>query len=372
MPPFLYIEQSAAAQTAFANVADAAGQAELRRSVADLPGSFAKKLIKGKSFWYFQRRTPDGEQKQIYVGPDDEDTREIIERHQDPSLKRGRVHLQALTRAAIALGCASVVPKHARILRRLAEHGFFKSGSILVGTHAFLAYQNILGIRWTGGDTTLDLDFAHSGNNVSLALPTNIATDTRAAIDSLQMGLVPNSMLTSFKKTDEPDMDLDFLTSVGGDGDKPVDSQLLNIRLQPLPFMEFSMEATFTSTVLENQGPIVVNLPAPERYAVHKLIVHGERPQKQRTKSVKDLVQAASLFSYLSVSDPYLLRQAWTDAVGRGRGWEKRLMSGFDAMASRYPQIDFEAMVSGSRETGDPFEAEPEPEPGRDLSRPTA
>jgi hypothetical protein len=43
-----------------------------------------------------------------------------------------------------------------------------------------------------------------------------------------------------------------------------------------------------------------VNLSAPERYAVHKLIVFGERPVTERTKSTKDLLQAASLISYFA------------------------------------------------------------------------
>ncbi|MET0964741.1 MAG: GSU2403 family nucleotidyltransferase fold protein [Noviherbaspirillum sp.] len=42
----------------------------------------------------------------------------------------------------------------------------------------------------------------------------------------------------------------------------------------------------------------MVNLPAPERYAIHKLLVYGERPVSERAKSRKDLLQAASLASY--------------------------------------------------------------------------
>lgn len=42
-------------------------------------------------------------------------------------------------------------------------------------------------------------------------------------------------------------------------------------------------------------GPIVVNAPKPERYAVHKLLVYGERPPEMVTKAAKDLAQAVSL-----------------------------------------------------------------------------
>ena len=58
----LYQEFSAAAQTAFAGVDDAARQADLTRSVADLPGGFAKKTVSGRAYWYYQVKTPDGQQ----------------------------------------------------------------------------------------------------------------------------------------------------------------------------------------------------------------------------------------------------------------------------------------------------------------------
>ena len=48
-----------------------------------------------------------------------------------------------------------------------------------------------------------------------------------------------------------------------------------------------------------HDGAIVVNIPAPTRFAVHKLIVHGERAGSFRTKANKDLLQAAALIDRL-------------------------------------------------------------------------
>jgi hypothetical protein len=337
----LYQEFTLATQTAFAGLDTAARQADLARSIADVPGGFAKKKVNGREYWYHQVKTPGGRLQQSYVGPDDAQTKALIERHCDPVAKNARQHLLRLTRSAIELGCAEIPAKHAKVISRLADSGLFSAGGILVGTHAFLAYQNIFGITWTNGAATLDLDFAHAGRNVSLALPENLSIDAPAAIESLQMGFVPNSSKTSFKKSDEPDFDLDFLTSRARTQDAPIHVARLNLTLQPLRFMELSLEDPMRCTLLAKSGPIVVNLPKPQRYALHKLLVYGERAQNQRTKANKDLIQAGALMDYLLTHDADEIGKLWIDVNARGPGWRRRLAQGYKAMNAMYPTCNF-------------------------------
>ena len=341
----LYHEFSLAAQTAFAGLDNAARQADLNRNVADLPGGFARKMVSGKNYWYYQVKDPDGKLRQSYVGPDDVPTQTLIQRHADPTQRLAREQLVRMSRAAMELGCADIPAKHARVIERLADSGLFSAGGILVGTHAFLAYQNIFGVQWRAGAATLDLDFAHAGRNVSLALPENLKLDTTAAIDSLQMGFIPNQTHTSFRKADEPEFDLDFLTSRGRSGDKPVTVPRLNLTMQPLRFMELSLQDPMRTTLIARSGPIVVNLPRPERYALHKLLIYGERSQVQRTKARKDVAQAAALMDYLLTHDAPVMAAMWTDVNNRGPGWRKRLKQGFGAMDAHYPECDFAARI---------------------------
>ena len=348
----LYTELPLATQTAFAGLDTAARQADLARSIADVPGGFAQKAVAGRQYWYYQLKTPDGRLVQSYVGPDDEATRALIQEHANPVAKQARQHLVQLTRAAIELGCAEIPPKHARVIGRLAASGLFSAGGILVGTHAFLAYQNLFGVMWTGGAATLDLDFAHAGRNVSLALPESLTIDATAAIDSLKMGFVPNNNRTSFRKADEPDFDLDFLTSRGRTEDSPVHIARLGLTMQPLRFMELSLEDPMRCTLVAKSGPIVVNLPRPERYAIHKLLVYGERSQEQRTKAVKDVHQAAALMDYLLTHDEVQMGVLWSDVNARGPGWRRRLEQGYKAMVLRYPQCDFEQRLKVAMDAG--------------------
>jgi hypothetical protein len=333
-------EVSATAQAAFAGLDVAARQADMRRSIADLPGGFAKKSVSGRDYWYYQVKMPTGMPQQLYIGPNDAPTQALMRAHANPAERLAQSALQKMARAAIEYGCDEIPLKHARVIERLRDYGFFSAGGILVGTHAFLAYQNHFGVRWTAGAFTLDLDFAHAGKNLSIALPSTVQLDGRAAIDSLGMGFIPVQSNTTFKKPDEPDFDLDFLTTVGRAGDEPVHLANLNLTLQPLKFMELSLEDPMRATLLTRNGPLVVNVPRPERFALHKLIVHGERPVAQRVKANKDLAQAGALIDYLLVNDGNQLINSWEDVVSRGPGWTRRLLAGWYALEAALPALD--------------------------------
>ena len=56
-----YTELSAAAQAAYAQLLDAVLATEHMRTVADLPGSFAAKTVKGSQYWYFQYTEKQGQ-----------------------------------------------------------------------------------------------------------------------------------------------------------------------------------------------------------------------------------------------------------------------------------------------------------------------
>ncbi len=334
-------ELPASAQAAFAGLDTAARQADLGRSIASLPGGFAMKSVGGRDYWYYQVKLPGGQPQQVYVGPDDELTRRLMSEHANPQKRLAQSGLVRMARAAVAYGCAEIPLKHARVIERLSDYGVFSAGGILAGTHSFLAYQNHFGVRWTAGAFTLYPDFAHAGKNLSIALPSNLKLDAKAAIDSLNMGFIPIQSNTTFKKPDEPDFDVDFLTTMGRTGDAPVYLPELNLTLQPLKFMELSLEDPMRATLLARNGPIVVNVPQPQRFALHKLIVHGERPVAQRVKANKDLAQAGALIDYLLDNDGDALVNAWEDAVGRGPGWTRRLLAGWRALERAQPTMDF-------------------------------
>ena len=340
--PALYTDLSLAAQTAYAEVLDQARTLELN-ALAGLTGSFHRRTIKGSDYVYFGYRDPIGDaQRRVYVGPADERVNALVARF---NAAKAPKRLAPNAQAALALGCAATLPKHYRIVRQLAAYGFFKAGGVLIGTHAFVAMANMLGVRWTSGDRTLDVDFAHAGRNVSLALPTDVRLSVHDALTSLEMGLLPIQELSSgqtggqYRNPQDPELRLDFLTPLTRDPG-PVLMENLGLALKPLKFMEFSLEGITQAALLSRDGGCVVNIPSPARYAVHKLIVFGERDTASRTKAVKDIGQAAALAQWhLLNGQADHFREAWSDALGRGRDWKGRANEGRRALLARHPDL---------------------------------
>jgi hypothetical protein len=341
-----YTELSLSAQTAYAELAEQTRAFEATNALGGLVGSFHKLSRKGQAYWYFAYREPGGKARMSYVGPDDDRVRTLVERFRRTRRERP---LAPQARSAIALGCAASAPKHFRIIKRLADYGFFRAGGVLIGTHAFIAYGNLLGVRWVHGSSTLDVDFAHAGKNVSIALPADLRIDVHGALESLEMGLLPLTEFdggtgAQYRNPRDQELRLDFVTSATRKGSAVVMPEL-NLALEPLKFMELSLEGTTQGCVLGGAGACTVNLPAPERYAVHKLIVHGERPVSERAKAHKDLLQAASLIEYfMKAGEARAFNAAWNDALSRGSGWKKRARAGRSALLAMAVDLDQPAL----------------------------
>ena len=338
----LYEDLPPGAQAAYSELFEAAQHAELHRSVASLHGSFHVKDIKNKSYVYYAYRDAiSAKVRQIYIAPDSA----AIDALKRKAAQAPQADLARLAGAAIVHGCTPAIPRHFRIIRQLADAQFFRAGGILVGAHAYIAMGNMLSIRWREAARTQDIDFAHSGSkgNVALALPADVQIDVHGAIDSLAMGFLPSLSLKgassgTYISAREPDLRLDFLTPWRG-SEKSVVEPALNIVLQPLKFLDYLIEKPTQAALLSPQGGVIVNIPDPARYALHKLIVASERPLRERAKAAKDITQSASVISYCLDQVPHLLRDAWQDLQSRGPGWRKRVRAPLEELQRRYPDV---------------------------------
>ena len=104
---------------------------------------------------------------------------------------------------------------------------------------------------------------------------------------------------------------------------------------QALPYLDFSLNSAIDAVVLYRDG-LPVRIPAPERFAIHKLIVASVRRGTHRAKAEKDLAQAAWLVEALSEARPFELAEALDEARNRGPKWR----SAIDNSLARRPEID--------------------------------
>ncbi|NZA24936.1 hypothetical protein H0E84_00915 [Luteimonas sp. SJ-92] len=338
----LYRELPVGAQVAYSEVYEAARHADLHRSVASLTGSFQSKTIKGRRYWYFAYRDAlDGKVRQIYVGPESGQLEALKSR----AAESPETGISRMSAAALAHGCAGIARKHFRIIRQIGDAGFFQAGGLLVGSHAFVALGNLFGVDWLQSTHTLDIDFAHAGRgNIAVALPADVDVDVRSAIESLEMGFLPSlgfggTPSGSYVSSMEPDLRLDFLTTYGRDG-SVASAPNLKVSLQPLKFLDFLIEQPAQTALLSDQGAVVVNVPDPARFALHKMIVAGERPVGERLKANKDLGQAAAVIEcMLDQGDADRLQEMLDEIETRGPGWRSRFGKGMKRLAAQQPGI---------------------------------
>lgn len=328
MPLPLYRELPAAAQTAYAELHELVQVAEATRSPASVTGKVAYKSIKGSRYAYWAFKELDGRKREYYLGPAGPAI-EAIER----ARTAGAPTLEAVARqaaAALAHGCTATPPKQFRVVKRLSEYQFFRAGGLLVGTQAFLAMGNQLGVAWGSGTRTLDLDFAHAGpgGNISVALPADLRANAHDALGSLEHGFLPalggsKGMSSLHVSERDPGLRVDFLTVARRGGRTEIHAPELGVSLTTMRFLDYLIERPGQAVVLDRAAACLVNLPDPARYGLHKLIVAHERGAAN-PKHGKDIAQALALIDWHLERAPHVLFDAWEDLVLRGPGWVKR------------------------------------------------
>lgn len=289
------------------------------------PGVLVTKEIRGQKYWYIQYDEA-GKRRQVYLGPHasvGERLDELRERWEDWTADDARMaQLSAMLRAA---GLRAQDSTTARVLEVLQMQGIFDVGTVIVGSLAFAAYEGMLGVRWGAAYRTADIDVA-SARALALALPRR--ADLQAALESTGLpfdevpALDPRNPSTSFKlRRKELRVDV-LIPEVGKPGKGPVLIPELGVAAQPVRFLDYLLEGAAPATLLARSG-VLVNVPDPARFALHKLLVSTRRPVTEATKAAKDVQQASQLITVLGEDRPGDLAMAWDALYARGKGWWK-------------------------------------------------
>lgn len=158
----------------------------------------------------------------------------------------------------------------------LYNHELFKAGASLVGSHAYGALLNQLGVR-AAQYATKDVDIARNAQLAFEAAP-----------------------------------QLSFLEMLKSSGISFFEVPNLNKRKKAhataLPYLRYLLGDSQETAILAREGCCMVRVPTPERFALHKLIVSQLR--KGAGKALKDVYQASVLFAVLSDRHPGALADA--------------------------------------------------------------
>jgi len=344
------------AQTSFAELVDRAMDASFDADF-DERGSFIRKSVKGQDYWYYQR-WQDGKAAQTYVGPHrDPEITERVEAFANrikPDYKQRR----DLVRSLLAVGLPRPDPTTGQVVEAFWKAGFFRLRGVLIGTTAYQCYAGLLGIKLPAQSLrTADADFAQS-----FAI-SNDVRDTIAPADEIVAGIDPtfaavahnsdSRHTTAFRNKDG--YRIEFLTPNRGSDDytgRPVRMPALGgISALPIRFLDFLIHQPVRSVLLHGAG-IPVTVPAPERYAIHKLIVADRRDANSRAKSGKDIVQAGNLIVILAEQRPDDLVEAWLEAWNRGPAWRKAMTVGHKRLDTNATDALLTAAASRASDLG--------------------
>ncbi|MGA9846666.1 MAG: GSU2403 family nucleotidyltransferase fold protein [Roseiarcus sp.] len=304
-------------------------------------GSVRTQDVKGKEYLKanftigLQRRT-------LYIGraTDPEAKRKAVAVQDEMQRAKARRQTVGLLRRG---GIPAPTAELGRVLEVLALADLFRKGAVLVGTAAYQCFSPLVGtILPAASMMTQDVDLATAslalaaGDGRGAGIDSKGQTGAPGSSPSLEEilqradptfagipGLTPAAFPSHFRA--RSGLMVDVLTPLRSRADPdrmPVPA--LSAAATPLQHLDWLIDSPSPAVALYGAG-VLVQVPQPARYAVHKLILAQKRGPGS-VKRQKDLDQAKALIDALKQADPFAIEDALEDARGRGeRGWRDRI-----------------------------------------------
>lgn len=273
------------------------------------PGSLAERTNEtGTRYWVHRYSDAAGRRNEAYLGKSDDPAvsariAELSERIAAANSAIASVRL--LARA----GFATVDRKAYSTLASLHNHGLFQAGALLIGSHAYGALLNALGVR-AAAYSTEDVDIARRAQLAVSGLPPFIEMLRETGLEFFPVpALHRRAPSTSFAERGGSRLRVDLLVPSPDEEYPTVPIPELGTHAKGLPYLAYLLSTSQEIPVLSPHGAVMVRVPAPERVAVHKLIVSQLRGTAS-AKPEKDLRQAATLIEALSERFPNAVEEA--------------------------------------------------------------
>ncbi|WP_299842356.1 GSU2403 family nucleotidyltransferase fold protein [uncultured Paracoccus sp.] len=304
-------------------------------AVSALRGTPTRVERNGRAYWYDSFRVGTDVRKH-YIGEDSPELGARLAAHRAArddaqTRRRNRARLVRLLRAEGFLG---LDPTTGSLMAALAGSGVFRLGGTVIGTHAFRLYEGELNLRYDLSQTaqTDDIDIA-SFERLSLALEDAASPPVQEVLGDFAFAPVPSlqpGKTWRWKQTTGNTL-IEFLTPAfdAEEGLRPLPA--LGVEAQALHHLNYLIAEPIAAALPYRNG-VLVQIPRPERFAIHKLIVADRRRKDDRLKAEKDRMQAAFLIDALALDRPEDLAEAYEEALDRGPKWRERIAASLSRM----------------------------------------
>lgn len=194
----------------------------------------------------------------------------------------------------------------------MSNLGIFGRGALLVGTHAFGALLNELGVIASPFPMTEDIDVARAHRIEVAAIPKG------GMLALLQQTGLPFHEVPAFRrgapatsfKVRGTRLKVDLLVPSDERPYGTIAIPELGAHATGLPHFRYLLEGHFPSMLIGRERLIPVSIPHAGRFCIHKLAVHSLRSPGDDAKRKKDLLQAALLAKVIVADQEWLLEEA--------------------------------------------------------------
>jgi hypothetical protein len=308
-------------------------------AMAGIKGKPTLKKRGERGYWYAARRV-GAQMRFFYIGEDSEEMRARmarIETYREQAKER-QEERSRLIRLLRAEGMTPTDRATGSILSAMADAGTFRLGGTIVGTNAFRLYEGELGVRLPLGGVanTGDIDIAQF-EKLSVALEDQVSPSLAETFSALKFEPLPgiNQGQTWRWSQGGSGQLVEFLTPAFGE-ETVRELPALGVNAQALNYLNYLIAEPIEAAAIYRSG-ILVQIPRPERFAVHKLIVADRRQNgPARQKAAKDREQAAFLIEALMEDRPEDLKLAFSDAMKVGPRWREHI----EKSLGRMPEIN--------------------------------
>ncbi len=312
----LFSRHSPVLQTSFSEVKRQA--VEQPFVLVGTPGSLGVRKVKGRDFYYRQFYDAQGKKAADYVGPaGDTAAQERADAIRDQIATANAISNEV--RILAQRGYVRADSRTTAVLAALSNRGIFRGGAVLVGSHAYGALLNELGVR-AAAFFTEDVDVARSD-------PLEVAPDAdlEKILAESTVPLVPvpsferSAPSTSYKTAGRDRLRVDLVAPARGTAvtSRPVPE--LRAHATALPYLGYLLNAAIDAIVLGRESVVPVNVPRPELFAWHKMLVSQLRTSTSEKRG-KDLLQASVIFAVLAEDAPEDLRAAFAALPRTAKG----------------------------------------------------
>ena len=301
-------------QTLYADLLQSIGLADA------VHGSISTRKIKGKSYLYVTAK--DGATRhQRSLGPATDPDAQAMAAEIRLAAQRAKAR-----RTTISVLKKAYIPGPSlplgRVLEVIANAGLFKKGVVLIGTAAYQTYPCLVGAYLPSSAlVTNDADLLVT-SIVAKDKPQDLEQILQRADPTFKACMSRNDKLPKVFRA-ENEFQVDVLTKFGRGRKSPVLVGGLTCSAEALTFMEYLAEGSTEAIALYGAG-VLVSVPPPIRYAIHKLLIAQER-KSGLPKRTKDLQQANDLIDVFLNSNRDEFVEELRKVRARGPSWRTNI-----------------------------------------------